>query len=78
QPSLFATSCALTTLWKEWGILPHVVLGHSTGEYAAAYCAGVFSLEDGFKLITKRAELIETYAPPGNMASVISRRLDAE
>ena len=77
QPALFATSCALSALWKEWGVTPAVLLGYSTGEYAAACCAGVFSLEEGFKLITQRAELIEAYAPRGNMVFVTARRIEA-
>ncbi len=36
------------------GIQPTALLGHSVGEYAAACIAGVFSLEDGLKLIAAR------------------------
>jgi len=55
QPALFALEYSLAELWKSWGIEPTVVMGHSVGEYVAACVAGVFSLEDGLKLIAQRA-----------------------
>lgn len=51
QPALFALEYALFELWKSWGIEPTVVMGYGVGEYVAACVAGVFSLEDGLKLI---------------------------
>ncbi len=57
QPALFALEYALFELWKSWGIEPAVVMGCGVGEYVAACVAGVFSLEDGLKLIAKRGHL---------------------
>ena len=51
QPALFALEYALAQTWRHWGIEPAALLGHSVGEVAAACVAGVFSLEDGLKLI---------------------------
>ncbi|MEJ2691168.1 MAG: type I polyketide synthase, partial [Deltaproteobacteria bacterium] len=59
QPALFALQCALFELWKSWGIEPSAVMGHGAGEYAAACAAGVFSLEDGLKLVAARARLMQ-------------------
>lgn len=36
---------ALVTLLKEWGIRPTAVCGHSSGEMAAAFAAGILTLE---------------------------------
>ena len=56
---LVSVEIALVDLWKAWGIEPDVVIGHSIGEYAALYTAGVLSANDVMYLVGKRAELIE-------------------
>jgi len=75
QSCLFAVDYAFAKLWMEWGIHPQAMIGHSTGEYVAACLAGVFSLEDGLKLIAKRGELMEQ-TPKGAMVAVLLSERD--
>jgi myxalamid-type polyketide synthase MxaB len=65
QPALFALEYGLSELWRSWGIEPSVVLGHSLGQYVAAVVAGIFSLEDGLRLVHARAELMDSLATRG-------------
>ena len=41
-----AIQIGLVLLWKHWGLFPTTVVGHSSGEIAAAYAAGFISLRD--------------------------------
>ncbi|MGI9537788.1 MAG: acyltransferase domain-containing protein, partial [Desulfocapsaceae bacterium] len=41
-----AAGICLTDIWETWGYKPDIVLGHSIGELAAAYQAGMYSLEE--------------------------------
>ncbi len=57
QPIIFSIQYALIKLWESWGVTPDKVVGHSLGEYAAAYVAGVVSIKDVIDLIAVRAKL---------------------
>jgi acyl transferase domain-containing protein len=76
QAALFSFETALTQLWSSWGITPDVVVGHSLGEYAAACAAGVFSLEDGLRLLVARGKLVESLTTEGEMATVFATEAD--
>ncbi|MEO0969116.1 MAG: beta-ketoacyl synthase N-terminal-like domain-containing protein, partial [Cyanobacteria bacterium J06639_18] len=74
QPALFALEYAICQLWKSWGIQPGAVIGHSLGEYVAACVAGVFTLEEGLKLVSERARLMQELPPIGKMAAVFANK----
>ncbi|MDZ7342129.1 MAG: AMP-binding protein, partial [candidate division KSB1 bacterium] len=78
QPALFAIQIALANLWRSWGIEPDAVVGHSMGEVAAAYVAGVLNLEDAIKVIFHRSRLLKTVAGQGKMAVVELSLAEAE
>ncbi|MBI3734756.1 MAG: ACP S-malonyltransferase [Chloroflexi bacterium] len=71
QPALFTLSVAI------YECLPNptaaFVAGHSLGEYAALYSAGVFSFADGLHLVRERGRLMKQAgaANPGGMAAII-------
>jgi polyketide synthase 5 len=70
QPTIFAMQVALAATMKSYGVLPGAVIGHSLGEVAAAVVAGALSLEDGVRVICRRARLCLALAGGGAMASV--------
>ena len=77
QPSIFALQVALTELWKSWGIVPDRVIGHSVGEVAAAYAAGIYSLGDATRLVFHRSRLQDSTRGKGRMLAAGIRAAEA-
>jgi len=73
QPAIFLHSAVLFDLLKD-RLLFDAVAGHSVGEYAALYAAGVLKFEDALKLVSLRGELMFRAGEnePGTMFAVIN------
>jgi len=74
QPAMFAMEYAMGRYLTTLGIRPVVMAGHSLGELTALCLAGVYSPEDGFRIVNKRALCMDKAAAlhvdPGVMAAV--------
>jgi hybrid polyketide synthase/nonribosomal peptide synthetase FtdB len=70
QPANFALQIALAALWRSWGVNPAAIVGHSTGEAAAFYEAGVYSLADAITIIINRSRLQQKLAGSGTMLAL--------
>ena len=78
QPCIVTMSiAALEALKSQLGIKPDFVAGHSLGEYCAMYEAGVMSLENTFKAIQKRADLMNESAEQSGGRGAMSAILNA-
>jgi len=79
QPALLVHSIAVLRLLQERDIEPHIVAGHSLGEYSALVAAGVLDFEDALKLVRRRGELMFECGlrQPGAMAAVVGLEEEA-
>lgn len=74
QPAMLAAGVAA---WRVWcassEVRPGWMAGHSLGEYTALVCAGALGFEDGLKLVSERAKLMQEAVPPdvGAMAAIL-------
>ena len=76
QPLCTALQLGLIEIWREWGVVPRAVLGHSSGEVAAAFATGILSLRDAIVVAYYRGLYMssdggtEIYGPKGAMCAV--------
>lgn len=78
QPAIFMIQCALLELFKTWGVYPDCVVGHSSGEVAAAYASGALSLAEATRLVFQRATLQQSKSGSGRMLAVALDRTGVE
>ena len=73
QPTMFTVEAAIIEALVASGIEPAVAAGHSLGEFAAWYAAGVYDFSDGFLLVSERGRLMDSADPEtkGTMSAVI-------
>ncbi len=69
QPAIYSVSVASFEVFRTRESY-HSVMGHSLGEFTALYSAGVFSFEEGLKLVRTRGEIM-SQAQEGTMCAVI-------
>ena len=70
-PALLAVGYSLAQALFARGVRPDLLLGYSFGETIAALVAGVFTLEQAFRLVLAQSRLIEAVLPPGAMVAVL-------
>ncbi|CAG8113863.1 unnamed protein product [Penicillium salamii] len=75
QAASTAVQIALVDLLRSWGVEPAAVVGHSSGEVAAAYAAGILSLPGAMRIAYARGQMairIKTVQPDfkGGMIAV--------
>ncbi|MDD5168282.1 MAG: SDR family NAD(P)-dependent oxidoreductase, partial [Syntrophales bacterium] len=74
QPALFTMEYAMARYLMAMGIRPRVMAGHSLGELTALCLAGVYSFEDGFRIVNRRAVCMDKACnmnvDPGAMLAV--------
>ncbi len=74
QPALFTMEYAMVQYLVSLGIQPAAMAGHSLGELTALCLAGVYSFEDGFRIVNKRAICMDKacsmHVDPGVMMAV--------
>ena len=74
QPALFTMEYAMAQYLWSLGIRPAALAGHSLGELTALCLAGVYSFEDGFRIVNKRAVCMDKACAmnldPGAMMAV--------
>ncbi|EFQ25774.1 KR domain-containing protein [Colletotrichum graminicola M1.001] len=70
-PCCIAIQISLVNVYRAWGVLPVAVVGHSSGEVASAYAAGVLSARKAIIIAYLRGMVMsEATVQPGAMAAV--------
>ncbi|KAK4452526.1 putative polyketide synthase [Podospora aff. communis PSN243] len=70
QPLCTAIQVALVQVLEHWGIRPTVTVGHSSGEIAAAYAAGLISAGDAIAAAYYRGKVTKDITTNGAMLAV--------
>ncbi|KAB8261609.1 hypothetical protein BDV32DRAFT_137194 [Aspergillus pseudonomiae] len=70
QPLVVAVQIAIVNLLASWGTRPTAVVGHSSGEIAAAYAAGAISVETAIIASYYRGQVVKSNKRAGAMAVV--------
>jgi [acyl-carrier-protein] S-malonyltransferase len=73
QPAILATSVAAWRVLEEKGLSPHIVAGHSLGEYAAHCAAGTLEFGEALRTVRNRGKYMQEAVPfgVGAMAAIL-------
>ncbi|HPE85894.1 MAG: ACP S-malonyltransferase [Bacteroidales bacterium] len=73
QPAIFLHSVVMARVMGNERFRPDMVAGHSLGEFSALVAAGALTFEEGLKLVSRRAELMQLACEksPSTMAAVL-------
>lgn len=66
----FTHAVALAEVWRSYGVVPDLTVGHSLGEVGAAYVSGTITLADAVAVVTARAAVVERL-PGGHSVAVL-------
>ncbi|MEK8069608.1 type I polyketide synthase [Rhodococcoides navarretei] len=70
QSANFAIQVALAEQLREFGVVPDAVIGHSAGEVAAHYLAGILTFEQAIAVILQRSEAAQRVKGLGGMLAI--------
>ena len=78
QPAILTVSVAAARVLAKLGVTPHVVAGHSLGEYSANVVAGVLRFGDAVQIVRRRGRYMQEAVPLGQGAMAAILGLDPE
>lgn len=72
QSMVFSVQYSSSKAWMDSGLQIEAVIGHSLGQFAAMYISGTLSVEEGLKLVSGRASLMQKHwgSERGSMIAV--------
>ena len=70
QPLCTAVQIALVNLLRTWSISPAAVVGHSSGEIAAAYACNALSAAEAITIAYYRGQSLKASTLSGGMAAI--------
>ncbi|MBU8821639.1 mycobactin polyketide synthase MbtD [Mycolicibacterium goodii] len=68
QGAQFAHSVALARVWRSYGVVPDITVGHSLGEIGAAYVADAITLPEAVGIVIARATVLDRLTGPYRVA----------
>lgn len=78
QPDMFAVEVAAASALVEAGIVPEALAGFSVGEIGALAFSGALSVEDSFRLVCRRGELMQEASDAADTGMVAVVKLTPE